>query len=230
MNMETCYMCDRPRTTREHVPPQCFFPEQKDLPEGVDYRRNLIQVPSCDEHNLHSSEDDEYLLVIIAAHYLNNQAAYSHYMTKIIRTFRHSGGLRQRFFESCFPATLNGEPTVAIVPETDRLLSELDKIARGIHYRHFGQKWLAPSLWIFSPSRLRSTGSFYDHLSLRICTEAENQIGDTPQYGDNPDIFYYQAYRDDLLTMLKIVFYCGFEVFVLDVPQLGHAGFVGEAP
>jgi hypothetical protein len=213
-------MCDKPSTSREHVPPQCFFPEQKDLPKGVDHRRNLITIPSCDEHNLHTSENDEHLLVVIAAHFQNNQAAYSHYMTKIIRAFKHSGGLRQRFFESCFPVKLDGESTAAIVLETARVLSELDKIARGLYYYHFKQKWLTSNLWVFSPSRLRSAESFYDQLSLKICTAAEKQIRGTPQYGDNPDIFYFQAYRDDSLTMLKMVFYGGFEVFALDVPRL----------
>jgi len=219
MKVETCYMCDKPCTSREHVPPRCFFPAQKDLPEGIDHRKKLMRVPSCNEHNLCTSKDDEYLLVIIAAHYQNNQAAYSHYMTKIIRTFKHSGGLRQRFFESCFPATLNGKPTAAIVSETDRVLSELNKIARGIHYYHLKQKWLIPNLWIFSPSRLRSAESFYDQLSLKICSEAEKQIKNKPQHGNNPDIFYFQVYQDDPLTMFKMVFYGGFEVFVLDASR-----------
>lgn len=36
---QTCYMCDAPATSEEHVPPKCLFPERKDLPQGMDLRR-----------------------------------------------------------------------------------------------------------------------------------------------------------------------------------------------
>jgi hypothetical protein len=51
MAKPTCYMCDRDASSREHVPPAAFFPEQKESPDGKDYRRNLITVPSCSKHN-----------------------------------------------------------------------------------------------------------------------------------------------------------------------------------
>ena len=57
----TCYMCTSAATSVEHVPPRCLFPEQKDLPIGVDLRKQLITVPSCDIHNSRKSKDDEYL-------------------------------------------------------------------------------------------------------------------------------------------------------------------------
>jgi hypothetical protein len=49
---QTCYACDCIESNREHVPPLCFFPEMKDIPNQLDLRRNLIRVPACDEHNL----------------------------------------------------------------------------------------------------------------------------------------------------------------------------------
>jgi len=39
MKTSTCYMCDAPETSVEHVPPRGLFPEQKDLPPGVDLRK-----------------------------------------------------------------------------------------------------------------------------------------------------------------------------------------------
>ena len=40
MNMnkaeKKCYMCEKLATSVEHIPPQCLFPEQKDLPDGID--------------------------------------------------------------------------------------------------------------------------------------------------------------------------------------------------
>src|SRR5437588_3137057 len=49
----SCYCCDRPKTSREHVPPLCFFPDEKDKKGAPKYRKNLIRVPSCDQHNMH---------------------------------------------------------------------------------------------------------------------------------------------------------------------------------
>jgi hypothetical protein len=142
-------------------------------------------------------------------------------MTKVVHAFKHSGGLRQRFFESCLPVQVGGQSTAVIIPEPKRLHSELDKIARGLHYYHFKQKWLAPTIWILSPSRLRSTESLDEALS-RICTEAQEQMQNEPCYGDNPDIFYFQAREDrtSRLTMIKMAFYGGFEVFALNASSI----------
>ena len=68
----TCYMCEQANTTPEHVPPKCIFPEVKDL--GIDYRKSLITVPSCDAHNLRKSKDDEYLMFVLTCSITNNEA------------------------------------------------------------------------------------------------------------------------------------------------------------
>lgn len=54
-------MCDQPATSREHVPPACLFPEEKDIRTSL-FRNNLITVPSCDLHNSKKSTDDEFLM------------------------------------------------------------------------------------------------------------------------------------------------------------------------
>ena len=42
----TCYMCAAPKASVEHVPPKGLFPEIKDLPAGVNLRKELITVPA----------------------------------------------------------------------------------------------------------------------------------------------------------------------------------------
>lgn len=67
---ETCYYCGEPKTSYEHVPPQSFFPKNK--------RVNLIQVPSCDDHNGNKSKDDEYVrLVLMSSHLLDGRSDLS---------------------------------------------------------------------------------------------------------------------------------------------------------
>jgi len=82
---KSCYMCNKAGTTKEHVPPKCFFPEKKDIRPEEDYRKNLITAPSCQEHNSGKSDDDSYLLAVIAAHYQNNPLSERHYSKKIKR-------------------------------------------------------------------------------------------------------------------------------------------------
>jgi hypothetical protein len=71
MNLKkaSCYWCGVSATSREHVPPQCLFSESKDIKEFYQqsFRLNLIKVPSCREHNLKRSKDDEYLMACLAA-------------------------------------------------------------------------------------------------------------------------------------------------------------------
>jgi hypothetical protein len=55
-----CYLCDRPATTREHMPPRSFFPKGGSL--------QLKTVPSCAQHNNQKSHDDQYLLAHICMH------------------------------------------------------------------------------------------------------------------------------------------------------------------
>lgn len=54
---ELCYWCGKLATSREHVPPESLFPENKDIKmiSNYSYRYNLITVPSCDEHNMSKS-------------------------------------------------------------------------------------------------------------------------------------------------------------------------------
>src|ERR1700733_6530786 len=89
MTEKNCYYCGRPATSREHVPPECIFPEKKDS-SGKDYRKNLITVPSCDEHNLHKSKDDEFLMANVTPVVGNNGAGFVQTRTKLRRAFDRS--------------------------------------------------------------------------------------------------------------------------------------------
>lgn len=53
-----CYMCGADGSTREHVPPRCFFPK------GVGHQE-LLTVRSCPKHNTGKSNDDQYVLAQI---------------------------------------------------------------------------------------------------------------------------------------------------------------------
>ncbi len=89
MEQETCYMCDAVAISREHVPPKCIFPELKDLPDK-DFRKSLITVPSCYEHNSKKSKDDEFLMVSLAGIFGNNSIGFKHKFSKVDRAIKRS--------------------------------------------------------------------------------------------------------------------------------------------
>lgn len=64
----TCYACEKPATSREHAPPQGFYPKGLWRHPGrvpIDYRQRLIWVPSCEDHNNAKSRDDHYAMTVI---------------------------------------------------------------------------------------------------------------------------------------------------------------------
>ena len=222
--MNTCFMCDQPATTREHVPPRCIFPEKKDSPKGVNYQKNLITVPACAAHNLKTSMDDEYLLGIIAFHWRNNEVAQNQSTTKIMRALRRRKHYYDLFFGPGKHQFLfwQGEKLVTSTVDINRVNSEIKKIAKGIYFHHFHEKWLGDvSIGHFSIAAIyKESHPIID--ALKQVTEMVRLICIIePRWGDNPDVFYYQVASDTprTATLMRIVFYGGFEIVAIFDPS-----------
>lgn len=215
----TCYMCAAPATTVEHAPPKMFFPAAKDLAAGVDYRKNLIAVPSCAPHNTASSKDDEYAVVVVAAHFENSSVARDHYDRKIRRALQRSAPFVARVFREPRRVQVDGRPALAFRIDDQRFERVMDKTARALYFHHFGQKWLA---------RLRVHGTSFVQSSQeqpalertqdmeQLRTLGEMLFTSARQFGENPDVFYYQVVQQPGRTIMRLMFYRGFEVYVLD--------------
>lgn len=214
----TCFMCDQPAITRDHVPPLCFFPEEKDIPKGKSYRQNLITVPACKDHNIKISKDDEYIWAVIAFHWQNHPDVQEYSVKKIRRAFERN----ERFFHLFFGGqnkhnffVYNGETLVATTLDVSRFNKITKKIAYGIYYRHFDRKWIGEvvvhprSLAIF----LSRPNAIYDEMN-RVAESARPLCVFQPRYGKNPEIFYYQIAQDAPVSspIFRLVFYGGFEV------------------
>jgi hypothetical protein len=85
---EICYACNNIATSREHVPPKCLFPTEL----GINLRKALITVPSCEVHNGKKSDDDEFLLASLAGIIGCNDIGLLHKLTKVDRANKRSGG------------------------------------------------------------------------------------------------------------------------------------------
>ncbi|MBN2526978.1 MAG: hypothetical protein JXR76_11345 [Deltaproteobacteria bacterium] len=216
---ETCYMCVAPKVSREHVPPKCLFPEQKDLPAGMDYRKNLIKVPSCKVHNLNTSDHDEYLMAVLVWHFKNNGAAYNHAATKVLRALkRRDGALATTILQDAQSVSVRGQQTVKLKIDTERVIGELDKIARGLHFKHYNEKW-TDELLVYPPS-MQNENAQINIIHEELLRKNRQTFQNVPRHGENQEIFYYQFLEENGDKALRMVFYEGFEAVAIPKESL----------
>lgn len=220
-----CYMCDKNATGMEHVPPRCLFPEQKDLPVGVDLRKQLITVPACDEHNTAKSRDDEYLLNILVINLPANEVAKNHFATKMMRVVQRNPRLMKQIMGDAHPVVVvdneSGKTyhTVAVNIDNARLNAALDHIARALYFYHFGEQWrgevktqpdfLLASLDLENAHVLNEPGEKMEAAANQIFSKAE-------YFGENPDVFKYQVVHggEQASKLMRLHFYNGCRVSV----------------
>ena len=222
---QTCYMCNATSTSVEHVPPKCLFPEKKDLPEGVDLRKQLITVPACDEHNTHKSKNDEYLLYILVMSIPANEVAKNQFLTKIVRAMERNSTLIDQFLndkESVIvedTITSKVDNTIAIKVDKERLENELTDLARALYFYHFKEKWLDavnvyPNFLLeINPEYARETNQPIENMDKLSNILFENEAF----LGENPDVFKYQIVdgRETCHKYMRLYFYNGNRVTVI---------------
>lgn len=215
--MPVCYMCNKEGVTVEHVPPKCLFPEQKDLPDGKDLRRDLITVPACEDHNSKKSKDDEYLLYCLVMNLPANSIAENHFLSKIMRAIDRNASIINSIVENNAPVRVNdtetGEwfETVAVNVDTHRLYYALECMARALYYHHYKRQWSARVQ--IEPEFLLALGTPDDlHVNKRTETVAKSSnilFKEAIHYGKNPEVFTYQVFESDskLPFAMRLHFY-----------------------
>jgi hypothetical protein len=214
-----CYWCGKPATSREHVPPKCIFPENKDSIKAEDFRQNLITVPSCELHNLAKSTDDAYLFGILSLNCDSNETGQRQATTKFVRALRRSKGLgravirqpRKSFIlDRSKGLILN---TAKITVDRNRLECILEHIGRGLHYHHFGRSFagqlkICIEFMIDHGSVLLGEAS---HPQRRLRSATTQMFASLQKHGSNPDSFFYQVALDSSTTdpVMRLTFYGG---------------------
>jgi hypothetical protein len=132
----TCYACDKKKVSREHVPPLCFFPEEKDAAGKAIYRKELMKVPSCDFHNTQKSDDDLYAAFHLAGTIRGNHCAELVRQGVIARCLerdqRERGSALTKRLLNQIKGRL-GENFVGMV-DAKRMVRILDLCARGVYF------------------------------------------------------------------------------------------------
>jgi hypothetical protein len=198
-------MCNNESTSNEHVPPVCFFPDG--------HKVNLITVPSCPDHNLKKSKDDEYVRSIIAPAYGNNTFGLNMATTKVNRSFQRSTGLVEAVFKDSNLMKINGAETAAVKVNLDRWIIFFENFSNAIYFHDFGVspllRWeiITPS-FALEETRLTWQPNRFDILNREILSLAYTQ-----QRTSNPEIFQYFFYLNSPENYVyKFLFYEGFVV------------------
>lgn len=225
MSATHCYMCDATATSVEHVPPRCLFPEQKDLPNGADLRKQLITVPSCDVHNTSKSKDDEYLLYALSMNIPNNPTASNHFSTKVLRAIQRRPSVIRKFTEKQIPVKVEDtetgkiHETLALQVDRQRLENALEMIGRALYFHHFNTSWKG-NVSAYPNFLLALTESNSRELNgpvEKMAALAEEFFLNEPRYGENQDVFSYQiaAGHSPVETIMLLRFYEGSRVTLL---------------
>lgn len=219
-----CYCCEQTATTRDHIPPKCFFPEKKYLSSNSpDYRSDLITVPSCSQHNNSRSSDDEYTALVIV---LNSKSdlAFTMCKSKWVNTLlRREGALGKRIFSTARRvrilskknSILIPDETLAIPYEKGRIDSVIGSIARAIYYLESGyqDKWVNNCI-IKSLNFLNRDLSHpqdaeaLNHMNQVFINEEKRKELGLIKKGSQPDVFYYQFFKSKNKNFfIRMVFY-----------------------
>jgi hypothetical protein len=219
-----CYYCGTTATSKEHVPPKCLFPEEKDIDNGMNYRKNLITVPSCDKHNSDKCNDDEYLQLIIVHGYFNNTVGRKHFNSKIVRALTRRPAMLAALYANQHPVTIDAQPTVAVDIDRERFNNVLEQVCQGLYFHEFRDSWkeeiktYTPLLLLMNDPHSDEVNELVTNLSKVIIRE----LIDSEKKGDNPEIFWYQIKVNDTKRqlMIRMMFYEGFEIFAISDPML----------
>lgn len=226
MENNTCYMCNAVATSREHIPPLCLFPEIKDT-KGINFRKNLITVPSCDIHNSKKSDDDEFLMLSLSGLLKNNYVGNFHQLTKANRALRRKNQdfinkeILRNYREHKITTSEGKCRTIFIgVPNVQRLHNSLKYIAYGLHLHEFNHKFEGEVHVIleFVEYTDENTRTFIAFLKERFKSEDNLNL---PLRGDNPFVFHYQFHKADKMGIigLRMVFYGTAEVYLAFRPR-----------
>jgi len=201
-----------------------LFPEAKDI-GGADFRKNLITVPSCEEHNCKKSKDDEFLMVSIAGILGNNSIGYRHSRNKVDRALKRSAYklldkvfLRKEFVRveqenNKFLDILIG------TPDYQRLISCFSHIALGVYRQHFRENFTGQikSHLGFLHNKANNPNVFNGLIKHKVSLE----LAEVEKSGHNPKVFYYQFTQPDQfgIFLVKMCFYDGVDVYTAFMPE-----------
>ena len=193
----------------EHAPPKCFFPEEKDKKGAYLYRKQLIKVPSCDDHNTKKSNDNVYALWHLAP--LDGVNRFGRMIADTVlqrmadRDWSMRGGAFARRILGEFSELDHGRPVGKV--DAKRMLRFLRSCAQAVYFYEKFQKLLGPL-------RVTNIGNdFRDSRKSAVLRDRErffdSEMGNSESKGANPGVFQYSVCEkpDDGIILVRLLFF-----------------------
>jgi hypothetical protein len=102
-----------------------------------------------------------------------------------------------------------------------RLARELENIGRGLYFSHYGEQWLNEITVVLPFTFALDSTEFGGELAA--AEYGRSHLAHEKQFGDNPDVFYYQVKRTEApeqpAFILRMIFYGGVEVILLSAAR-----------
>ncbi|MER0433525.1 hypothetical protein ABR859_18225 [Aeromonas caviae] len=214
--VETCYACGEVATSREHVPPKCLFPTEL----GVNLRKGLITVPSCDVHNGRKSDDDEFLLASLAGIIGCNNIGMLHKFTKVNRAIRRSGGrLLGKVLEDQkiqIHELIDGSKVDVAwgKPDLKRLHDCFSLIGKGIYKHKYGKAFDGNVICevLYVPTTNRGWKGYREF----AVAEMSKELSSCKVEGENPEVFHWVLGPEDPFgsSCARLTFYGNLVVYL----------------
>jgi len=203
--VQLCYACDDPATTREHVPPFCFFPKGK--------KDNLWTVPSCEAHNNAASLDVEYVRNVISYQYGTNATAEMVFETTK-KSFEYSDKLFKATVKGFKTTIVDGVETGQHPLYLKRMKSVLAAMVQALAARDFGRQFIGK--WRVVCANLKSEVPNPDWKSLRAQLEGGAYKAIKTPYAE---VFEYGVHiSDEGFPIYRVTLYGGFVVYAWPRP------------
>jgi hypothetical protein len=205
-----CYLCGQPigrDRTRDHVPPQSFFPE------SLRREKNFSKLDIVDAHktcNTAYQRDEQYFFHSLAPLARQTQAGPAIWKTidKPILT-SHEWNLRRKI-ASEFYVDNNGQ--VRKTFEHDRLYRIAKKIVRGLSFLRW--QTVMPDDW-------RYDCSIYDPVN-RPPAPLLTMLDENVEWGEYPEIFFFKVIRSEAQqNQLWTLFFWDWAVIPVFVHETG---------
>jgi hypothetical protein len=219
----SCYACESPKTSMEHAPPKCFFPEETDEKGTHLFRRDLIKVPSCNRHNTETSSDDVYALWHLAAldgvNDCGRMVRENLLQRMAARDWQERGGaLMHRLWNEVYEID-QGRPIAKV--DSQRMLRFLRQCAQAVFFFHTFKK-------LILPLRVTNLGNdFRDFERVEGLRKRQDffdsEMGGAGLNGSNPDVFHYSISEksEQGIILIRLVFYGNLKHWIYHRPDAG---------
>lgn len=202
-----CYSCDKRATNWEHAPPKGFFPTRKHGfrdSAGRDHRKNLVMVPSCDDHNNPKSQSDDYAMTVVgimSAVYGGglNEANPHPFALDLIRRVQRGPRLRASIIESATPVVTSAGKLLSAEVDTETINEVIEATVRALFFHEHGWARRWPGRCHVHNPHFRmpdlASGPAANEIELAISGFDEQRGRAHPGWalkGEHPDVFAYQ--------------------------------------